>query len=201
MSPLRFLRAGAIGLALAIAACTPPAPLKKIKQLPEFTLTERSGQPFSSASLKGKVWIADFFFTECAGTCPMLSSRLSDLHRATASLSDVRLVSISTDPEKDTPEVLQQYAKKFGADDRWFFLTGPKSDIFRLSIEQFMLALADDPGAKAAEKISHSTKLVLIDKQGWIRGYYDGAATADADGKPIDETGRLLADLKRLLSE
>jgi protein SCO1 len=183
-------------LLLAFAGCERPAePLKKMFEVPKFTLTERSGQPFDSTALLGKVWVADFFFTSCPGTCLMLSNRMKELHQATAKMGDVRFVSISTDPSTDTPEVMQKYADTLGADARWSFLTGERTAIFNLSIGAFKLALADADGVNVKEKIIHSTRLVLVDKHGWIRDYYDGI------GEKAGETERLLADIKRLLNE
>lgn len=192
---MNALRLAAIISAVFLAACTEPKPLPKRFEVPKFTLTERSGQPFDSAALLGKVWIADFFFTSCPGTCLMLSNRMKELHQATAKTGDVRFVSISTDPAVDTPEVLRNYAATFGADERWSFLTGERAAVFDLSIAGFKLALADADGVDVKEKFIHSTKLVLVDRHGWIRDYYDGI-----DDKP-GEKERLLADIKRLLQE
>jgi protein SCO1/2 len=193
---MNALRLTFLAAAIFFAGCTEPAaPLPKRFEVPKFTLTERSGRPFDSASLLGKVWVADFFFTECPGTCLMLSNRMKEIHRATANSGDVRFVSISTDPKVDTPEVLRKYADSLGADERWSFLTGPRTAIFELSIGGFKLALADAGGVDVKEKIIHSTKLVLVDRHGWIRDYYDGV------GDKPGETERLLADIKRLLEE
>ena len=198
MNALRF---AAILAAIFLAACTQPAALPKLFEVPKFTFTGQSGQPFDSASLTGKVWVADFFFTSCPGTCLMLSNRMKEIQGATAKDGDVRFVSFSTDPEADTPEVLRKYAASLGADDRWSFLTGPRPQIFTLSINGFKLALADAEGVNVKEKIIHSSKLVLVDKHGWIRGYYDGVEDTTAkNGKP-DEKDRLIADVKRLLNE
>jgi protein SCO1/2 len=183
-------------LLLAFAGCErPAAPLPKRFEVPKFSLTERSGKPFDSTSLLGKAWVADFFFTSCPGTCLMLSNRMKEIHQATARSGDVRFVSISTDPDTDTPEVLRKYAATLGADERWSFLTGPRPTIFELSIAGFKLALADAEGVDVKEKIIHSTKLVLVDRHGWIRDYYDGV------GDRAGEKERLLADIKRLLQE
>ena len=182
-------------LLLVLAACTEQKPLPKHFEIPKFTLTERSGQPFDSASLRGKVWVADFFFTSCPGTCLMLSKRMKEIHAATAKNEDVRFVSISTDAETDTPEVMTKYAASLGADARWSFLTGARDTVFDLSIKGFKLALADAEGVDVKEKFIHSTKLVLVDRHGWIRGYYDGVSEGSA------EKDRLLADIQRLLSE
>ncbi len=185
----------AIAAAIFLAGCTEARPLPKRFEVPKFTLAERSGQPFDSTSLLGKVWVADFFFTSCPGTCLLLSNRMKEIHAATAKGGGVHFVSISTDPETDTPEVLRNYAASLGADERWSFLTGPRQAIFELSIGGFKLALADADGVDVKEKIIHSTKLVLVDRRGWIRDYYDGV------GDKPGEKERLLADIKRLLQE
>ena len=111
--------------------------------VPEFTLTNQDGRTFGSADLRGKIWIADFIYTTCPGPCPMISNRMSELQEPLKN-TDVHLVSFSVDPEKDTPNVLQTYAEKLGAEDgRWDFLTGPKSSIYRLSRDGFKLAASD----------------------------------------------------------
>lgn len=160
-------------------------------KLPDFSLTERSGKALTLADLKGKVWVADFFYSTCPGPCPMMKSRLSEVHKQLAGDDRVRLVSISTDPAKDTPEVLQQYAAKFGADERWLFATGEKAAIFELALRGFKLPLAENPGA--TEPIIHSTRLVLVDQSGTVRGTYESVGAED--------TASLLRDLRRLLDK
>jgi protein SCO1/2 len=183
-------------LLLLLAGCErPAAPMGKMFELPQFTLTERSGQPFDSTSLRGKVWVADFFFTSCPGTCLMLSKRMKELHGTLAKDENVRFVSISTDPANDTPEVMAKYAESLGADSRWAFVTGPRDAVFDLSIKGFKLALVEADSVYEKEKFIHSTKLVLVDRKGWIRGYYDGVSEGSA------EKDRLLADIKRLIEE
>ena len=140
---MNALRLAALIAAVVLAACTEARPLPKRFEVPKFTLTERSGQPFDSTPLLGKVWVADFFFTSCPGTCLMLSNRMKEIHQATAKSGDVRFVSISTDPATDTPEVLRNYAAALGAGERWSFLTGERTAIFDLSIAGFKLAVAD----------------------------------------------------------
>jgi protein SCO1/2 len=155
----------------------------------DFTLTERSERTVTLADLKGKVWVADFFYTTCPGPCPMLSSRLTEVQKAVGGDDRVRLVSISTDPEKDTPAVLRQYAQKFQARERWLFLTGSKTAVRDLAFNGFKLPFADNPGG--AEPIIHSTRLILIDQNGAIRGLYEGASE--------EPPHQLIRDLRRLL--
>ena len=142
------------------------------------------------ADLNGKVWIADFFYSTCPGPCPMLSSRLSGLQAQLGNDDRVRLVSISSDPEKDTPEVLTQYATRFHATDRWLFLTGTKPAIHDLAFQGFKLPIAGNPAG--AEPIIHSTRLVLVDQAGAVRALYEGVGD--------DSTAQIIRDIRRLLA-
>jgi protein SCO1/2 len=170
---------------------TQTSELPKLWPLPEFTLTERSGKPVTLADLRGKIWIADFIYTTCPGPCPILSGRFSELQKAVAFAPDVRLVSISSDPENDTPEVLRAYADRFHATDRWLFLTGNKTQIHALANQGFKLSVVEN--RDSAEPIIHSTRFALVDRQGLVRGFYDGV-----DPKA---TERLLDDVRKLLGE
>jgi protein SCO1 len=160
-------------------------------RVPSFQLVNQNGQAFGSAQLAGKIWIADFIYTTCPGPCPMISSRMSELQKPLEK-SDVHLVSFSVDPEKDTPEILRGYAEKLQAEPtRWDFLTGPKSAIYNLSHGGFKLAVSD--GSDAEGIPVHSTRMVLVDRHGQIRGYYD-AAEADAMTKLLADTNHLLRE-------
>ncbi len=172
-----------------------PAPAGELPRhwlLPAFSFTERSGKTITQSDLRGKIWVADFFYTSCPGPCPMMTSRLGDLQKVTASMPDVALVSISADPGRDTPEVLKEYAAKFHAGDGWFFLTGDKSAIYEFANKGFKLGVSDE-GGTVKEPVTHSTKLVLVDKNGYVRGFYD-ALTAEG-------SAHLLTDLERLRKE
>lgn len=110
--------------------------------VPEFTLVERSERDVTRNDLLGRVWVVNFFYASCPDTCPLESAEMANLQRDVADASDVRLVSISVDPEHDTPEVLRAYAQRFGADsERWLFLTGDKAAIIRLAQEGFHLSV------------------------------------------------------------
>jgi protein SCO1/2 len=170
----------------------PERPLEHIKMLPDFQLTERSGRPVGLSDLKGKVWLADFVYTTCEGPCPLISGHLAKLQKEALQNPNVRFVSITTDPGHDTPETLRSYAERFGASpDRWLFLTGEKTKVHELIRDGFMLAVVEQPNEP--QPIIHSTKLMLVDKNGVIRNFYDG--TSDA------ENAAILADIQRLLKE
>jgi cytochrome oxidase Cu insertion factor (SCO1/SenC/PrrC family) len=117
--------------------------------LPDFSLIERGGRRVTLADFRGKVWIASFIYTHCTDTCPLQSARMARLQEDLRAEPDVRLVSITVDPERDTPRVLAEYAARFSADrDRWLFLTGGKMAIYALAQEGFHLPAAD-PGEAA----------------------------------------------------
>lgn len=159
--------------------------------VPPFQLLNQNGQSFGSEQLAGKIWIADFIYTTCPGPCPMISSRMSELQKPLEK-TDVHLVSFSVDPNKDTPDVLRGYAEKLQADSgRWDFLTGAKSAIYKLSHDGFKLAVSDGSGEQGIPV--HSTRMVLVDRHGQIRGYYD-ATEADAVTKLLADTNHLLRE-------
>ena len=162
--------------------------------VPPFQLTNQDGRPFGSADLTNKIWIADFIFTSCPGPCPIISSRMSELQKPLEN-TDVHLVSFTVDPDKDTPQVLRNYADRLNAKpDRWDFLTGKRSAIYDLSQKGFKLGVAD--GTDEMGMPVHSTRMVLVDQHGQIRGYYDGLQ-ADAVTKLIADTRHLLREQPR----
>jgi protein SCO1/2 len=155
---------------LLITACSKKVDLPLMNTVPEFTLTERSAREVKNQDLAGQIWIADFVYTSCGGLCPIMSEKMRKLQDTLP--AEVRLVSFSVDPDVDTPAVLTEYAKKFGADpNRWLFLTGSKESLFQLSKDGFKLAV-DDSGGTEQEPITHSSRFALVDREGRIRGYY-----------------------------
>ena len=158
--------------------------------VPAFELTNQDAQPFGSAQLTGKIWIADFIFTTCPGPCPMISSRMSDLQTPLGK-TDVHLVSFTVDPAKDTPPVLHKYAEILRAEpDRWDFLTGPQDTIYKLCRDGFKLAVS---GNEETGTPVHSTRMILVDRNDQIRGYYD-ATDPEAITKLLADTNHLLRD-------
>lgn len=164
----------AVMVATAMQRLRKPEPPPILGHVPEFTLTNRDGRSIRRADLDGRPWVADFVFTRCPASCPMMSARMARLNRDLSADLPVRLVSFSVDPEHDTPEVLERYAASFQATDRWLFLTGAREDVRRLCVEGFKLGLdmAPSPGM-GPEPILHSTRFVLVDGRGDIRGYYE----------------------------
>ncbi len=203
---MKMLRLLAILGALVAGACRPgprsdvaaaehgSAPVERLSRLwkrPDFDFLDQDAQLFRASQMDGRVWVVDFFYTTCPGPCPALSSRLSALHRQFSVNPRVGFLSISSNPEKDQPEVLKLYADKFGADARWRFLTGDKAQIFSVANEGFKMGLTE--GAADGEPVTHGTRLLLIDSEGWVRGVYEGV------GEQSDEASkRLAADIETL---
>jgi protein SCO1/2 len=175
---------------------TPTRTLAALGIVPDFTLTKQDKTPLSLKDMKGKIWVADMIFTNCEGTCPMLTSAMASLQQSLIKKNTgVQLVSISVDPNNDTPEILSDYAKQFHADLRsWSFLTGPVSTIYTLAKDGFKLTL-DSANADTKEPIVHSERFVLIDKQGVIRAYYD-ATQDDTNQKVLTDIGDLMREEK-----
>lgn len=140
--------------------------------LTEFELTERSGQPFHSADMKGKVWVASFFFATCAGQCPRLNANIKHLHNL-PELADVTFVSITVDPDNDTLPVLQEYAERFRADpQRWLFCRGDFNYIKRIGADIFDMEVSWK---------GHKDLGIVIDRTGKIRGRYDVTSNSQTE--------------------
>ncbi len=178
----------AVMVGVAASSFHPPAPvLGSYGQVPEFHLTDQAGEPFQRGNLQGKVWVADFIFTSCGGSCPQMTAQMATLARELP--PTVELVSVTVDPQRDTPPVLAQYAQAHGAQpDRWHFLTGPPEAIQRLALEGFRFSFAS--GGEEPEPITHSVRFALVDRQGVVRGTYDGT-----DSKALE---RLVRDARYL---
>lgn len=178
----------AIALACVVAGCAqrPPPPI--LGNAPELDLVDRGGRSIGLSDLAGKPWIADFIFTRCPAICPLMTTAMSTIDEKTGG-QELHLVSITLDPEHDTAEVLDDFANRYRASSRWFFLRGSEERAHALSRA---FALGSSP-ATAETEIIHSTRLVLVDQHQRIRGYYDALDEVDIQ--------RLLDDLAVVATE
>ena len=161
-----------------------PAPPEPMFQLPAFELTDSRGEAFGSADLEDQVWVANFVFTRCASICPLLTRAMGRLQQRYAEENmDVRLVSVSVDPQFDTPERLREYGKIHGVDDeRWSLLTGPEARVRALVVDGFKTAMGQVEELEGGLiDVAHYGKFVLVDGDGQVRGFY----SSDEDG--LDE--------------
>ncbi len=162
--------------------------------IPPFKLIDQDGKTVDQSIVKGKIFVADFFFTRCGTICPKISSQLTRVQDIFRNKSDVVFLSHSVDPEHDRPAELKAYARKYEAiPGKWYFLTGNKAEIYNLAMHGYYLP-AVDAGVnegKPDETFIHSEKLVLVDKEGIVRGFYDGTDKEDVD--------RLVLEIRVLL--
>jgi protein SCO1/2 len=153
------------------------APNDNLESVGEFLLTERSGRMVSRDDLLGKVWIASFEFTRCTMGCPQISETMEQLQAELSRFPDVRLVTFTVDPKYDGTEQLRAYAERYHADpERWLFLTGEEDKIYQLIDKSFHLVARQNEGKERmpGNEVMHSPKLVLVDREGRIRGYFEG---------------------------
>jgi protoheme IX farnesyltransferase len=198
---------------LMVASCRPaddvqipPTPLVADLDfpVPAFALTERSGRTVTDADLRGKVWVASFVFTRCTGSCPAVTATVARLQERLKGRPDVRLVTFTVDPERDTPDELKKYADRYRADpERWLFLTGKEADIHKLAAEGFKFATGRnavrEPGQ---EEFLHTRKLAVVDKRGVIRRVFDGMATGEtAEANLAESIGKVVETVERLEKE
>lgn len=152
-------------------------PLPIISTIAPFTLTNQSGNVVALDDLRGKVWVADIIFTRCSGPCPQMTRRMELLQAALPKKSGAKLITLTTDPEYDSPEVLKKYGERFNADfSRWQFLTGTKKQLGALAIDGLKLSAEEikpEQRKDDSDLFVHSTYFVVVDKQGRMRGVFE----------------------------
>lgn len=165
--------------------------------IPNFSFIDQNNKIFDSKITKGKIYISNFIFTRCGLICPKVSSQMERVQDAFLSKKDVLIVSHTVDPKFDTPEILNKYAKKHDAlYGKWYFVTGDKAELYRMALKGYFVPISDASVYNKAitnpdEAFIHSEKMILVDKEGIIRGFYDGT-----DPKEID---RLIVEVKILV--
>jgi cytochrome oxidase Cu insertion factor (SCO1/SenC/PrrC family) len=177
------LRWALVGLLLGLPACTfpnkpqQPESIDDLGVVAKFSLVNQSGQIVTRKDLEGKVWVAGFIFTRCAGPCTRITGSMARLQKELPAREGIALVSFTVDPQYDKPRVLKDYAERFGADPRhWMFLTGDKKTVYGLIRGSFKLGVEETTSSqrKPGSEVTHSTRLALVDRRGHIRGYFDG---------------------------
>lgn len=157
-----------------------PDPPPVLRQLPEWRLVDQDGGAFGSSDLAGEVYVASFVFTRCATVCPRLTAELSRLERRyrEEGVEGVRLVSFSVDPEYDKPERLRDYAASRGLDlERWRLVTGDEQEVRSVVVSGFALPMGERIDlAGGLVDVAHAARLVLVDRDGGVRGYYGSDA-------------------------
>ncbi len=157
-----------------------------------FSFINQDGNLLTGDFVKDKVWVACFFFTTCPTICPKMIKGMGDVQTAFAGEDLVRLVSFTVDPLKDTPDVLKKYAEQRNVHTKqWNLLTGKKKDLYRYARKELLLMATDGDGGPM--DFIHSDRLVLLDQDNYIRGYYDGTESS--------EVKQLIKDIKKLIQK
>jgi len=176
-----------------------PAPLW---EAPAFTMIDQDGQPFAREQLRGRPWVAAFFFTSCPMICPQMNQKMAALQADLEALGDqaagVKLVNISIDPATDRPARLKEYATLYEADpDRWVFLTHPEGDrdaVWEMvGVEGFKMTLYDTPDDPSGNIIEHTPRFMLIDHAGMVRDTYDS--------RDAEAMAQLRQDIRAVVAE
>ena len=170
-------------------------------QVADFTLTNQFGETVRLAGLSGHVWVADIIFTRCPGPCLTMTRQMKEVAQALPADSSVKFVSLTNDPQYDTPEILKEYASRHADTNRWMFLTGSKEEIARLAIDSLKLTAVEKQPEKREspeDLFIHSTIFVLVDRQGRLRGVFETM------GEGVDAASaraQLVAAIKQLEGE
>lgn len=160
--------------------------------IPDFTFVNQYGDSTGSKQLKNKIYVADFFFTSCPSICPIMERNMLNVYKAYKDTSDVKIVSFTIDPRHDTVPVLKKYAEKLGVTgNSWWFLLGNKDKVYDMAAKDYLVAVSQD--STVAGGYVHQGYFVLVDKQGRVRGSYDGT-----DMKQVNQ---LIDDIKTLKAE
>lgn len=160
-------------------------------KIADFSFTNQEGEEVNNASVNGKVYVADFFFTTCPTICPIMKTQMLRVYEKFKEEPNFMIISHTLDPEHDTPELLKDYAAKIGVEDdkTWNFLSGDQEKIFEIGQTSYLttaMSEKNEPGG-----ILHSGAFVLVDQQGRIRGVYDGTKE--------EQVNRLMKDIPKLL--
>lgn len=156
----------------------------------DFSLTDQTGKTVTRKDFENSITVVDFFFTSCQGICPKMNSQMKRVYDNFQGNKEVKLISHTVNPEKDSVEVLAAYAKRYNADpDQWHFVTGDKAQLYMLARKSYMISDTNGDGGK--EDFVHSQNFALVDKEGHVRGIYDGTDSV--------EVKRLLVEMNVLL--
>jgi protein SCO1/2 len=184
--------AAATGLAFLAKAMRPQPPMPVYGHMPPLALVDAQKRPFTGEAMLGHATVVDFIFTSCKASCPRLTARMAELQgRLAKEGSATKLVSISVDPENDTPDVLAKYAGDTHADPaRWSFVTGPSGDVESVVVKGFKVAATREAKGAGDTEVVHGDWFVVVDAKGDIRGYYPTSTDEEVDA--------LWRDLRRI---
>ncbi len=164
-------------------------------QIRDFAFVDQEGHTITKDSMKGKIYVVEYFFTTCKGICPRMNENMDKVYEAFRGNNDVKILSHTVDPKRDTVAAMKEYSLRFDADpNQWHFLTGDKKELYDMARYSYLVTAVDDTGTgDIASDFIHTDRFVLVDRDGRIRGQYEGTQSATVN--------QLITDIKELLKE
>lgn len=161
-----------------------------------FKFVNQEGDTITNKDVAGKIYVVEYFFTTCKGICPRMNENMSKVYEAFRGNDDVKILSHTVDPKKDTVEAMKEYSLRFDADPKqWMFLTGDKKDLYDIARYSYLISAVDDTSAVDIESdFIHTDRFVLVDKYGYLRGRF-------YEGTDMNQVNQLIGDIKTLLKE
>ncbi|MBC7391426.1 MAG: SCO family protein [Opitutaceae bacterium] len=150
-------------------------------RIEKFSFTNQQSEAVTEKVVSGRIFVADYFFAECPGICKEMATQMQRVHKKFIDKNDFLILSHTSKPEEDTPNMLMAYSKKYGVTnhDKWLFLTGDKKQLYEVARNQYHVV--DDKGNGDEDDFIHTERFVLVDNNGFIRGYYDGTDSLEVD--------------------
>src|ERR1700744_3992723 len=161
----------------------------------DFSFVNQDGKTITNADVKGKICVVEYFFATCKGMCPKMNEDMVKVYKAFRGNQNVLILSHTVDPIKDTVQALKAYSLRFDADpQQWMFLTGDKKQLYDMARYSYLISAQDDTAGVSIDKdFIHDNHYVLVDRDGRVRGFYDGLK--------MEEVARLIEDINSLLKE
>jgi protein SCO1 len=161
-------------------------------RIPDFQFVNQDSALVNMASIEGKIYVADFFFTSCPTICPVMKKEMLRVYEHIKGREDAIILSHTIDPKHDTVALLRDFAERLGVESKnWQFLTGDQDDVFEIAQMSYMVSATEDESEPGG--LVHSGAFILVDKERRIRGIYDGTKA--------DKVNILIQDIDRLLKE
>jgi protein SCO1/2 len=169
------------------------AKLPVMTYVKDFSFTDQDGQKLMQRDVEGKVYVTEYFFTTCKGICPKMNYNMQKVYEKFKNDSSFAIISHTCQPEVDSVPLMKAYAQKMGAGPNWYFVTGSKDSLYKMARESYLLDNEKNNSVNIADQFIHTQFFALVDKQGRVRGIYDGLKN--------DEIDKLNTDIKDLLRE
>lgn len=169
------------------------ARLPVLNYVQNFSFTNQDGKQITQKNVEGKVYVTEYFFTTCKGICPKMNENMKTIYEKYKNEPDFAIISHTSMPETDSVPLMKAYSQKMGAGLNWYFVTGNKDSLYKMARESYLLDNEKNNSENIKDQFIHTQFFALVDKEGRVRGVYDGLKK--------DELDKLSGDIKDLLKE